>query len=360
MDDWRQQEQELLRRNAELDRKKKEAVEQFETVVRKQEEAYNRYAAAEESFEESLDQPDTLDPAENSKNDTTSTTAADVSTFSSNGVFLTGLKDIKSVVETKKTDRKSSSSGRRAAASRYSSSRRQSSSTARTHTAEVVGQADEKAALDMESALAPGGMSAQATIRLQKARLQALEKALGKLSKENLELNAASKKRSKKTDEMEYDNKQLKRALQKAEAQAAKAKKSFQELRERARGWERELQVAKKKLHEAQKERNQLQTSTKNLDLKLNRALAELDRLKDRLRNQKSSGKAPAEASRKELTKAQTDVRRLQTHNKELIQAFKKQMKLIDVLKRQKMHMEAAKMLSFTEDEFAKTINFKG
>ena len=50
------------------------------------------------------------------------------------------------------------------------------------------------------------------------------------------------------------------------------------------------------------------------------------------------------------------DNNRLRKRQGELLLAFRKQAKLIDVLKRQKLHVEAATLLGFTESEFTKTL----
>ncbi|KAM4597177.1 testis-expressed protein 9-like isoform 2-T3 [Fundulus diaphanus] len=49
----------------------------------------------------------------------------------------------------------------------------------------------------------------------------------------------------------------------------------------------------------------------------------------------------------------------LKKQKSELVVGFKKQSRLIDILKRQKMHLEAAKLLSFTEEEFIKAMDLE-
>lgn len=63
-----------------------------------------------------------------------------------------------------------------------------------------------------------------------------------------------------------------------------------------------------------------------------------------------------SEGTRRDMEKLVDDNRKLERQRNELMAAFKKQMKLIEILKRQKMHIESAKLLAFTEDEFIKVL----
>lgn len=58
------------------------------------------------------------------------------------------------------------------------------------------------------------------------------------------------------------------------------------------------------------------------------------------------------------LEEMESRIATLEKQRTDILFAFKKQSKLVDVLKRQKVHIEAARLLSFTEDEFLKTIDW--
>lgn len=90
---------------------------------------------------------------------------------------------------------------------------------------------------------------------------------------------------------------------------------------------------------------------------RINRLQEEVDRLKIENKQQRLTVDDKSDEVKKNYEKVVQENRKLEKQRNELLQAFKKQLKLIDILKRQKTHLEAAKMLNFTEEEFIKALD---
>ncbi|RLN59256.1 hypothetical protein BBJ29_007442 [Phytophthora kernoviae] len=118
---------------------------------------------------------------------------------------------------------------------------------------------------------------------------------------------------------------------------------------------EGQLSAAEARAEETQRAEKMASQQFRSKDVRLNRALEELEKAKAQLQEEKRSH-GEQMVTKAEYDQVVRDSKKLDKQKGELLAAFKKQMKLIDLLKRQRIHMEAAKMLSFTEAEFSKTL----
>ncbi len=116
------------------------------------------------------------------------------------------------------------------------------------------------------------------------------------------------------------------------------------------------LSVLQKESTTASKAARSAETSSSTLDARLVRAQEEVDRLKQALQSEKTAAAELAASHRREVDTLQSSLRRAEKQRLEVLAAFRKALKLVDVLKRQKIHMEAARMLNFTEQEFSKIL----
>ena len=106
------------------------------------------------------------------------------------------------------------------------------------------------------------------------------------------------------------------------------------------------------------RDQKKVQVDQQQQELRLNRALEEIEKLKSQLTKTQTSTRDTTDQDKKRFENMSMEIKRLQKQKQELIQAFKKQLKLIDILKKQKMHLEAARMLQFSEEEFISALEW--
>ena len=90
----------------------------------------------------------------------------------------------------------------------------------------------------------------------------------------------------------------------------------------------------------------------------LKRALETVSRLKTQVSELQTNVQGDSTGQQTKNDVLEGRIKLLEKQRTDLISAFKKQMKLIDVLKRQKIHIEASRLLAFTEEEFVRTLDW--
>ncbi|XP_047622239.1 testis-expressed protein 9 isoform X4 [Phacochoerus africanus] len=198
----------------------------------------------------------------------------------------------------------------------------------------------------------------EAQIRFLKAKLRVMQEELDNVVCEC----------NKKEDEIQDLKSQLKifeedcvkqqRTINLQQSQIEKYKTLFEEANQKCDGLQQQLSSVERELENKRRLQKQAATSQSAMEVRLNRALEEAEKYKLELSKLKQNNKDIANEEHKKIEVLKSENKKLEKQKGELMIGFKKQLKLVDVLKRQKMHIEAARMLSFTEEEFMKALEW--
>jgi chromosome segregation ATPase len=109
---------------------------------------------------------------------------------------------------------------------------------------------------------------------------------------------------------------------------------------------------AEEALIDSKRTLNSFRSEVKGQDVKLVKALEEVERLRTTLVKERATHKQEAAHTQAALHRLQGQVKRMEKEREEIRTAFHKQAQLIQVLKKQKAHLQAAQLVVFTEKEF--------
>ncbi|KAF6773153.1 hypothetical protein AHF37_08189 [Paragonimus kellicotti] len=202
-------------------------------------------------------------------------------------------------------------------------------------------------------------LSQKAQNRYLKAKVRVLQEEVQKMSSQLNNYHDDNARLTKRVQELEEERNRLHRVTTSHSAQVDKVKKSLNEARTHCDMLEAERNTLRKESENIKRTMNQQATELKSTTTRLQRALEETERLKQELDKMRSSTRENVDSMKHTIEQLMTDNRRLERQKTELITAFKKQLRLIDVLRRQKMLIEASKCLQLTEEEFLKALDWQ-
>ena len=201
-------------------------------------------------------------------------------------------------------------------------------------------------------------MSIEAQLRFYKAKVRVLQEELDKTQHEFAEKNRENESLKAKLHESDEERNRLTRQVATMQQTLTKQKKLADDNEARALASERALEAVRRDADSAKRENRKAVSEKSAHEVRLNRALEDAERLRQELNRVKAAARDTNQDESRKVEKLTADIRRLEKQRSELIAGFKKSLKLIDVLKRQKLHLEAARLLQFREEEFVRALDW--
>ena len=195
--------------------------------------------------------------------------------------------------------------------------------------------------------------------RMLNIKIRGLETALDKINFEKSEVIQEKEQLEKEVKILDDQRRRLDATNRNFQSQLEKAKGELVDLRHKLNTAEEEIHLLKKEADEAKRDAKKNLSKKSSSDVRLNRALEEATKLRGELSAAEREKKDAKENGKKSVDELTLKTKFLEKQRNELLHGFKKQMELIDVLKRQKLHLEAAHVLKYTEEEFMQTLDWK-
>ncbi|XP_016972414.1 testis-expressed protein 9 [Drosophila rhopaloa] len=195
-------------------------------------------------------------------------------------------------------------------------------------------------------------------IKFLKAKVAILEEDhahhAGELTrqKEQLELALEGQRKSEnQRDQTMSSNKHLSEQLMRAERQ-------WEDANRRQKERQQEFITQQRELEQLKRDAKVSRQTTMNLENRLSRAQEDADTARLEVKQLREEQRDQLEAQRKELKQRDSRIRALKRQRGDLLNAYKKQLYMIDNLKRQTSCMEQSAAIGFGEKEFNKVLEW--
>ncbi|KAJ1527071.1 hypothetical protein ONE63_008612 [Megalurothrips usitatus] len=207
-------------------------------------------------------------------------------------------------------------------------------------------------------AIRSNGLGYEATNRLLRAKLTILNKEVESLRQDYKQKSEECRKMAADLTRSEEEGVRLESLLSAARESSANVQNKLELTSQQLNRTQAENLSLNKELVSVRKELKLQRQQTSAAELRLNRALEDVEKLRNSTKQNQLQIKEDRENQRKILDQLQLKIKGLERQQTELKSVCTKQSHLIDNLRRQKAHMEATQFVHSAEAEFDRILDW--